>query len=234
MKSIAVIPARGGSKRLSRKNVLPFHGKPMVLWTCEAARDSGVFDRILVSTEDEEIAGVVTAAGFSVDRRPQELATDTASCAQVCLELLDRLEARGDRFSILCCLYATAPLRSAQDITATMALLGDSRTNFAYAVTRYSMPPHQMLFEDQAGWLNRAWPLIASMKLQQLPEALIDNGSTYAARVPAFRQYRDFYGPQLRGYLMPQMRSIDIDTQEDYEMALWAAEWLRGRNNHDE
>ena len=96
MKKLALIPARGGSKRLPRKNILPFMGKPMVLWTCEAARDSGCFDTIIVSTEDKEIASVVRSAGFSVDERPEELGSDTASCADVCLEYLARAEKNGD------------------------------------------------------------------------------------------------------------------------------------------
>jgi len=230
MRNLAVIPARGGSKRLPRKNVLLFHGKPILIWTAEAARDSGLFARVIVSTEDAEIAEVSTQHGFEVLPRPDYLATDAATCAQVCLHVLDELETQGEIFDALCCLYATAPLRGADDIAGVMRLLGDGAANvadFAFAVTGYANSPYQMLIPDAAGFLVPAWPLAAFQKSQALPCPCIGNGSTYAARAPAFKTYKDFYGPRLRGYGMPRMRSIDIDTAEDFEMALWAAEWLQ-------
>jgi len=230
MRNLAIIPARGGSKRLPRKNVLPFQGKPMLTWTAEAARDSGLFERVLISTEDAEIAAISRQYGFEAIPRPEHLATDEATCAQVCLHVLDELEKQGEMFDILCCLYATAPLRGADDIAGTMRLLGDNAANmadFAFAVTSYPQSPYQMLIPDSVGFLIPAWPLIANQKSQALPCPFIDNGSTYAVRVPAFRTYKSFHGPRLRGYSMSRMHSIDIDTAEDLEMALWAAEWLR-------
>ena len=230
MRNLAIIPARGGSKRLPRKNVLPFAGKPMLVWSAEAAQQSGQFQRVIVSTEDEEIALVAREYGLDVVMRPEHLATDASRCVDVCLHLLDELEAQGESFDALCCLYATAPLRRREDIAATMALLGDTQRNeadFAFAVVEYAHSPYQALITEKGGYLTPAWPLVVSAKSQSLPTPVIGNGSTYAARVTAFRKYGDFYGPRLRGHVMPKLRSIDIDTLEDYEMALWAAEWLQ-------
>jgi CMP-N-acetylneuraminic acid synthetase len=230
MRNIAIIPARGGSKRLPRKNILPFLGKPILFWSVEAAIESGLFERVVVSTEDDEIAEASRARGFDVLIRPEALATDASTCAEVCLHVLDHFESVGERFDVLCCLYATAPLRTARDIASTLSLLGDDENNladFAFAMVEYSHSPYQALIPDADGFFIQAWPLVASAKSQALPAPFIGNGSTYAARVPQFRRYRDFCGPRLRGYFMPHMRSIDIDTAEDYEFALFAAEWLQ-------
>lgn len=215
--SIAIIPARGGSKRLPRKNILPFRGKPLLLWTCEAARDSGCFDTIVVSTEDEEIGRIARANGFAVDERPQSLGSDTASCADVCLEFLDRSGRAGTHYEILCCLYATAPLRTAEDIRQVMTYLTPD-ADAVHAVCGYPHPPHQMLYQNPEGFLVPAFPLLVTKKSQEVPEGLIGNGSTYAIRVEALRKYRSFYPARIRGYRMPALRSIDIDTAEDFAL----------------
>lgn len=217
MKKLAIIPARGGSKRLPRKNILPFRGKPLLLWTCEAARDSGCFDTIVVSTEDEEIAQIARDAGFVVDERPKSLGSDTASCADVCLEFLDRSERAGIHYELLCCLYATAPLRTAEDMRQVMACLTPD-TDAVHAVCGYPHPPHQMLYQNSEGFLVPAFPLLVTKKSQEIPEGLIGNGSTYAIRVEALRKYRSFYPARIKGYRMPALRSIDIDTAEDFTL----------------
>lgn len=222
---IAIIPARGGSKRLPRKNILPFKGKPLLLWTCEAAKASGCFDRIIVSSDDPEIADIAGHAGYEVDVRPAHLGTDTASCADVCLELLDRLEATGSVYDQLCCLYATAPLRTAQDIRQVMALMGPE-TDAAYAICTYSHPPVQMLFEDKDGFLQSAFPLLINKKSQEIPLPLIDNGSTYVITARALRKYHTFHPPKIKGHRMPFLRSIDIDTAEDFALLEACAQLL--------
>lgn len=216
-KHLALIPARGGSKRLPRKNILPFMGKPLVLWTCEAARDSGCFDAVVVSTEDEEIAAIVRSAGFMADERPRALASDAAGCAEVCLEYLDRAENAGTAYHDLCCLYATAPLRTAEDIRNVMALMTDD-TDAVHAVCGYEHPPHQMLYSNAAGYLVPAFPLLVNKKSQEVPEGVIGNGSSYAITVAALRACGTFYPPRIRGYRMPALRSVDIDTAEDFSL----------------
>lgn len=220
MKRIAVIPARGGSKRLPRKNVLPFDGKPMLIWSCEAARESKLFDRVIVSTDDKEIATVAEQYGFEVDIRPAELGSDTASVAEVCFELLNRLGSDNEVYDLLCVLYATAPLRTAEDIIRLVDLIENEGADSAHAMTTYAHHPHQMMIPDAEGNYIYAWPLVATKKSQELPEAAIGNGSTYAVSCNLFMQTKSFSAGKLKGYFMPKMRSIDIDTQEDLDIAL--------------
>ena len=208
-------------------------GKPMIIWTCEAARDSGLFDVILVSTEDEEIGSLVKSYGFKVDERPHPLASDEASTPEVCYELFLRLRRQGRLFDVIACLYATAPLRRACDIRAVLALLDDPETDFAHAVTGYGHSPYQMMYQDEQGFLVRAHPLLWKYQSQALPLPLIGNGSTYAAKAVPFLRERCFSGPRLKGHRMPLMRSVDIDTAEDYELAKLYAERLRAAHSND-
>lgn len=223
MKRIAIIPARGGSKRLPRKNILDFRGKPVLAYTVAAALETGLFERVVVSTEDDEIAAAAAAAGATVDRRRVELATDKSTVADVCADLLEREALAGRCYDTLCCCYATAPLRSAADIAATVALLSPGHCDFAIAVTTFSHYPHQALRLDENGFLEPMWPDVAGLRSELVGTLLAGNGSTYAVTTEAFLRERDFYGPHMRGYPMPFHRSIDIDTREDYELALAVA-----------
>src|SRR6266849_842542 len=137
-KRLAIIPARAGSKRLPRKNLLPFRGRPMLAYTIEAARDSRCFDRVVVSTEDDEIAGVARTAGAAVFKRSPELATDTARVTDVCLDVLAGEERAGRSYDVFACLHATAPLRRAEDIVAVVSLI-ECGAEFAMAVTTYAV-----------------------------------------------------------------------------------------------
>lgn len=221
--SLAVIPARGGSKRLPRKNILDFMGRPIMAYTIRAAVESGCFGRVLVSTEDEEIARVAERFGAEVAARPEALAGDKAGVVAVCLDLLDREKQAGNDYEFLCCLYATAPLRTAKDIREVFGLLGPN-CDFAMAVTEYEMPPLQALKVAADGSLEPMWPDWISVRSQDTPRLVVDNGSTYAVRVEAFRHAKSFYGPGLRGHFMPRSRSVDIDTAEDMALARHFAE----------
>jgi len=219
MTKLALIPARGGSKRLPRKNVLPFLGKPILAYTIEAARLSGVFDAIVVSTEDAEIAEVAQQWGATVDPRPPALAQDSSTIVEVCVELLHRRAASGVQDSQLCCLYATAPLRGADDIRAVMALLETPDCAFAIAATHYTHYPHQALKWQVDGRVEPMWPELATQRADRLGPMVAGNGSTYAVDVDAFLAQRAFYGPGMRAHLMPFERSVDIDTAEDFALA---------------
>lgn len=220
MAKLAIIPARGGSKRLPRKNILDFHGRPMIGYTIDAARASGCFDLIIVSTEDAEIADIARGLGAEIHRRPAKLATDQARVTDLCLDFLDGEHRAHRRWDVVACLYATAPMRTADDIRATAGLLEPRRCDFAMAVTRYSLPPHQALKLESGGMLSPMWPELIELRSTELPELVVDNGSTYVADAAAFERHGTFYGPNLRGHEMPRERSIDIDTREDYEHAL--------------
>lgn len=221
--AVAIIPARGGSKRLPRKNVIEFLGRPIIAYTIEAAIASECFARVVVSTEDEEIAAVAQRFGAAVDHRKPELATDAAGVVAVCADFLDREAHLGRDWQIMACLYATAPLRTAEDISATVALLTPGVCEFAMAVTAYDHQPHQALQFGAGGCLTPMWPELVERRASDVPVLRAGNGSTYAVSVPAFRRHRSFYGPRLRGYEMPRHRSVDIDTRDDLELALYFA-----------
>jgi pseudaminic acid cytidylyltransferase len=196
----------------------------MISYTIDAARNSGCFDRIVVSTEDAEIADIARKFGADVVRRSARLATDQARVTDLCLDLLERERAAGQAWAVMACLYATAPMRTAADIRATTRLLEPGRCDFAMAVSRYPLPPHQALKLGGDGMLSPMWPELVGRRAHELPDLLVDNGSTYVVDVAAFELHQTFYGPKLRGHEMPRDRSIDIDTHEDFELALRIAD----------
>ncbi len=224
---LAVIPARGGSKRLPRKNVLDFLGKPIITYTIEAARDAGIFNRVVVSTEDAEIAEIAKKHGGDVDVRPASLATDAATIKDVCIELLDRLEKSGEKYDTLSVLYATAPLRNADDIRETHKLLADGKCDFAMGITEFVQPVHQVLTQSAIDTMVPVFPDQITLRASDVKRYFAGNGSTYCVNVAAFRKAGSFAGQPLRGHVMPRERSVDIDTQPDFELAEFYAKRAR-------
>jgi N-acylneuraminate cytidylyltransferase len=196
----------------------------MIAHTIEQAFRADCFDRVVVSTEDEEIATVARAAGADIHIREAGLATDAARVVDVCIAVLDSEALAGKSHQVFACLYATAPLRRAEDIRAVMALIDRGGAAFAMAVTTFPIAPHQALRVQQDGLLTPMWPELVERRASELDPLVVDNGSTYAAKVGAFRKHRSFYGPLLRGHVMPRERSVDIDEQSDYDLACWYAE----------
>jgi len=224
--SVALIPARGGSKRLPRKNIVDFLGRPIIAYTIDAAHDSGCFARVAVSTDDAEIAEIAQRCGAEVVLRRPELASDRATLLDVCLDFLDSEQAAGRGWLYLGCLYATAPLRNAGDVRATMNLLEAGRCSFSMAVTAYDHYAHQAMALGKDGALTPMWPELVERRGSDLPPLRAGNGSTYGLEVTAFRRHKAFYGPGLRGHDMPRERSIDIDTPTDLDFALYCAQRL--------
>lgn len=219
MNVIAVIPARGGSKRLPRKNIIEFNGKPIIAYTIENARETGLFDRVIVSTEDNEIAGIAKSYGADVIIRPDALATDVAGVVDVCLHVLQQEERANRVYDVLSCLYATSPLRNSEDIAKTVKPVVDRECDFSIALTRYHFSPHQALVRGEDDYLQPMWPEMIAKKSQEVPDFFVDNGSTYAVYVPEFIKQRSFYGTKLSGHIMPRFRSVDIDEEEDLNLA---------------
>ena len=220
---MCLIPARGGSKRLPRKNIVDFLGKPIIGYTIEAALSSGLFERVVVSTDDAEIAETAARCRADVHERPAELAHDAARLIHVCLDFLDAEERAGRAYDCFGCLLATAPMRNAHDIQSVFRLIEPGGCEFAMATTTYDVPPLQALREQPDGSLAPMWPDLVNLRSQEAPQLCVDNGSTYFALVGAFRAQQTFYAPGLRGYPMPRERSVDIDELTDLELArFWA------------
>jgi pseudaminic acid cytidylyltransferase len=218
MNRVAIIPARGGSKRLPRKNIVLFMGKPIIDYSISAALACGLFKDVIVSTEDHEIAACARASGAEVVDRPDRLATDTTSVNQVLMETLRTLEAKGRYYEEVCCLFATAPLRASCDIVKAHELLDPPNSEMVIAVSQYPLPPFQALVSDTQGHLRLYWPEQGQIQSQELPKLLVDNGSTYWATTESYYREGTFYGERMVGYEMPFSRSIDIDTQEDLKI----------------
>ena len=226
MKGIAIIPARGGSKRLPRKNILDFMGKPMINWTISAAIKTGLFEKVIVSTEDEEIAEISKNAGAQVEIRDTLLASDEATVNMVCEDVLRKEEQRGRHYQFFCCLYATAPLRAANDIINTVKLITSGSCDQAMAVTNFNLPAFQAMFYLPEGKLMPLMPDLVDKRESDLNEIVVDNGSTYASKVDVFRKSKKLVGPNMLGYKMDGIRSIDIDEKSDYELAMHYAELI--------
>lgn len=216
--TLCVIPARGGSKRFPRKNVARLAGKPLLAYAVEAALEAGVFARVIVSTEDAEIARIGELAGADVLARAPVLATDTATTVDVCLSVIDELRAAGGQFSAFACLLPTTPLRTADDIRHAHRVFVERAADFLMAVTTYAISPFWAL-EEHDGFLRPRWGREFLVKSQELPQVWVDNGAIYLARIDAFERERTFYGSRLVGYRMPRERSIDVDDAVDLRLA---------------
>lgn len=230
MKRVVIIPARGGSKRVPHKNIKLFAGKPMIAHSIHAARASGVADRIVVSTESEEIARVAREWGAETPfLRPLELADDHTATSPVILHALDQLESAGYVADFVCCLYATAPFAQPAYIRQGFEMVQQPGTESAYTVAKFPFPIWRATKLNEAGFLEVIWPEHYVKRSQDLPEAYQDAGQFYWARVPAYRATKRFMGPACRPIVLPRHLVQDIDTPEDWETAEYMFEAIKRR-----
>lgn len=220
MSVVAMIPARGGSKRIPRKNIKLFAGKPMIAHSIEAARASGVFDHIFVSTDDDAIAEVARACGAEVPfRRPPELCDDHATTDMVIQHGLDWLEKQGAPAEFFCCLYATAPFVRAEDLRRGLDILRQSAAATAFSVTTFAYPIFRALRLDEAGHLAMFWPEHRLTRSQDLPEAFHDAGQFYWLATSRYLQEGRVFSSNSVPVRLPRHLVQDIDTPEDWERA---------------
>ena len=218
--NVAIIPARGGSKRIPGKNIKPFAGKPMIAWSIEAAVDSGVFARIIVSTDSEEIAAVARLHGAEAPFvRPTELADDFTPTADVVLHALDWLAEQGQKPEMVCCLYATAPFVRAHFLRQGYELLQQTGAASVFPVASYPASPFRALTIDPDGRLVMLWPEHELTRSQDLPEAYHDAGQFYWLNVSRFIQEKKIYASDARPLVLPRYLVQDIDTPEDWRTA---------------
>lgn len=218
-KTLAFIPARGGSKRLPGKNVVDFFGRPIIAYTIEAALECRRFARVVVSSDDREILDVAQPWGAELVERPAELGSDTTRVVDVCLDFLDKEAASGRDYETLCCLYPCAPMREASDIASVLDLLSPGECDFAAAVTSYDLPPQQALLIDTDSRCRALFPDHSDLNESDIGTIVVDNGSTYAVSTGALRREHSFLGPGLRAHYMPRERSTDINVLEDLALA---------------
>lgn len=216
---LGMIPAKGGSQRLARKNVLPLAGKPLLQWAVEAALESKVLDRLIVSTEDGEIAALARGLGAETPfLRPPELARDPFGVVDVALHALRTLRERGEEYSTLVVLLPTCPLRTAEDISGAFRMYTEQDAAFLMSISACDHTPFTAL-RFEAGKLNPYFPEYMGRKPGQLPPAYRCNGAIHVLDVEAFEREKSYYAQPLTGYLMPPERSVDIDTAEALALA---------------
>jgi len=219
---LGLIPARGGSKRLPRKNVLPLAGKPLIAWSIGAALASERLSRVIVSTDDEEIATVARTHGADVPfLRPAALASDTASTLEVLLHALGVLAGQGEQFDYLALLQATSPLRQAADIDSAVSLLLKRQADAVISVCENGHPPEWSNTLPADGSLSGFFrPGIRSTRSQDLPTSYRLNGAIYLFDCKRLLESKSLdMDDNAYAYIMPRERSIDIDTALDFRIA---------------
>ena len=217
---IAIIPARGGSKRIPRKNIKIFCGKPMIAWSIEAALQSGCFDKILVSTDDAEIAEVAQACGAEVPfLRPKELSDDHTATAPVISHAIDWLEKKGGAVQLACCIYATAPFIQAEDLQEGLRLIQVGNWKFAFSATSFNYPIFRSIQKKDDGSVSMFFPEHFPKRSQDLPEAWHDAGQFYWGKPEAWQQAFRIFDSWSTVVPLPRWRVQDIDTHEDWDRA---------------
>ena len=219
---LAVIPARGGSKRIPRKNIKPFCGKPMIAWSIEAARQSGCFDRIVVSTDDGGIAEIARTHGAEVPfMRPAELSDDLTGTIPVIAHAIKWQQQHGDPPGKVCCIYATAPFVTAADLQRGLRIIDDTRAHYAFSVTRYVFPIQRAIRIKENNRVEMFHPEHFNTRSQDLEEAYHDAGQFYWGQASAWLAGTPIFTPKAVPVIMPHHRTQDIDTPEDWVRAEW-------------
>lgn len=225
---LCVIPARGGSKRIPRKNIRSFCGRPMIAWSIGAAIESGLFDRVIVSTDDLGIAAVAREWGADTPfLRPNDLADDHVGTAPVVVHAIESYREGGFAPATVCCLYATAPFVRAQDLFEADAMLQASEAAFVFTATTFPFPVLRALMRDENGLLGAMFPEHIGKRSQDLPEAFHDAGQFYMGDAQHWRDNVPMFGPRSQMVLLPRHRVQDIDTEEDWRRAEWLFRAMR-------
>jgi N-acylneuraminate cytidylyltransferase len=217
---IAVIPARGGSKRIPRKNIKQFCGKPMIAWSIEAALSCDCFDQVIVSTDDEEIAEVAFSFGAAVPfMRPPELADDHTGTTLVMRHAIEQIGHEADSGDLVCCIYATAPFLQRDDISCGLQMMQKNDCDYAFSVTSFGFPIQRAIRITPESRVEMFQPDNFDTRSQDLEEAFHDAGQFYWGRSEAWLEGRKIFGIRSMPVMLPRYRVQDIDTMEDWVRA---------------
>ena len=218
-KRVAIITARGGSKRIPRKNVKEFLGKPILLYSIEAALKSGIFDEVMVSTEDKEIAELAKEAGAKVPFfRSEDAANDYATTTDVIAEVLAAYKEMGMEFEYACCIYPTAPFVTAECLKEAMGIMESKEADSLIPVVRFSFPPQRAVVIND-GKMEFKWPENMFARSQDLEPFYHDCGQFYCMRTESFLREKKLFMSNTLAYERPESEVQDIDTMEDWKLA---------------
>ncbi len=215
--NICVIPARGGSKRIPRKNIKDFNGKPIIAYSIEAALKSNCFDQVIVSTDDDEIAEVAIKYGAQLPFiRPTKLSNDYVGTIPVIKHTIEWLEDNGNLVKNVCCLYATAPFIQSQTISKAFQHLQKSKADYCISVTNFAFPIQRAIKIGNKGRVEMFYPKYFNKRSQDLKESYHDAGQFYWGKSQAFKDEKLLFSEVAIPYILPRYLVQDIDTPEDW------------------
>jgi len=220
MKNILIIPARGGSKRIPRKNIKKFKGIPILERTIKKILELEYFEKIIVSTDDKEIASIASRAGAEIPfERPARISSNFASTREVILHAIDWYESKGEKFDNICCLYATSVLLKTKDLIKAIEVLSDSdESNYVFTATKYPHPIQRAFYLNKDNKTKLFSPNEFSKRTQDLPFAYHDAGQFYLASRDTWKSKINIFD-EAKPIIIPSWRAIDIDTEEDWKFA---------------
>jgi N-acylneuraminate cytidylyltransferase len=217
---LCVIPARGGSKRIPKKNTKTFLGQPIIAYSIKAALSSGCFDRVVVSTDDNEIAQIANKYGAETPfRRPDELANDYTATLPVIQHAIEMIEIEGVKISEVCCLYATAPFVQSQAIQKAYQQMKATSSDYCFSVTRYAFPIQRSIKITEQQRVEMLYPEHLNARSQDLEETYHDAGQFYWGKVEAFKQLKPIFSEDSSPFILDNHLVQDIDTLEDWKRA---------------
>ncbi len=220
MRKLAIIPARGGSKRLPRKNIKNFMGQPVIGYPIRAAFQSKLFDEVMISTDDDEIADIGKLMGASIPfYRSGENSSDVATTVDVLLEVIEYYQKKGIRFSHACCIYPTSPLLSVYDLRAAYNKMIQQNFDTVVPVTKFSYPIQRSLSLDPGKRLQMALPEFKNTRTQDLADSYHDAGQFYWFDVKKMQKNKSLFTGNTGAIILPEQNVQDIDTEDDWKLA---------------
>lgn len=220
MSATCIIPARGGSKRIPRKNVIDFHGKPLIAWSILSAIESGCFERVVVSTDDQEIAEIAKQYGAETPfMRPNDLADDFTGTIEVIQHAIEFVEQQGNSADFYCCIYATAPLLKARFLSEAYDKLQTFLDAFVFSATEYNYPIQRSFKIKDDGRMEFMFPEFAMTRSQDLVNVYHDAGQFYWANADTWKNSKSILNETSVPVLLPSYYVQDIDTLEDLKRA---------------
>lgn len=219
MKRLCIIPARGGSKRIPRKNIKPFMGKPIIAYSIEAALKSAVFDEVMVSTDDKEIADVARRYGASVPfLRSAETSNDYATTVDVLLEVVNKYKEQGICFDVICCLYSTAPFVTSGRLIEAASQISD-RVDACFTIVQYSYPIQRSLIINESEHVEMKYPEHLKSRTQDLEKLYHDAGQFYFVKTAALLQEKTVWCKRTAPLILSELEVQDLDTITDWQLA---------------
>lgn len=219
MSKLCIIPARGGSKRIPRKNIKPFMGKPIIAYSIEAALNSGVFDEVMVSTDDEEIAGVARQYEASVPfLRSADTSNDYATTVDVLLEVVKKYKEQGKNFDTICCLYSTAPFVTSDRLKEASSHISDT-IDACFTIVQYSYPIQRSLRINENGCVEMKFPEHLISRTQDLEKVYHDAGQFYFVKTDALVNEKTVWCKRTAPLILSELEVQDLDTLTDWQLA---------------